>query len=93
MFSRGELDAAFPVSAVEFLNILQEVSTFFAIQTKIVAPRGGSTMRDSKIALVCVMKEHLNRGAFYLVLLIGICLIPLHSRSERSGALPQTSSL
>ena len=50
-------------------------------------------MRDSKIALVCVMKEHLNRGAFYLVLLIGICLIPLHSRSERSGALPQTSSL
>src|SRR5207248_2434759 len=36
---------------------------------------GGSTMRDSKTALVCV-KEHLNRGAFYLVLLIGICLIP-----------------
>src|SRR5882757_11369902 len=33
-------------------------------------------MRDSKKALACVVKEHLNRGAFYLVLLIGICLIP-----------------
>src|SRR5437763_13643097 len=33
-------------------------------------------MRDSKTALACVVKEHLNRGAFYLVLLIGICLIP-----------------
>src|SRR5437762_12051569 len=53
----------------------QEVSTFFTIPIKIDAPRGGSTMRDSKTALVCV-KEHLNRGAFYLVLLIGICLIP-----------------
>jgi hypothetical protein len=66
MFFRGELDAALPVSAVEFLNTLQKVSTFFVIQTKIVAPRGGSTMRDSKTALACVVKEHLNRGAFYL---------------------------
>jgi hypothetical protein len=61
---------------VKFLNILQEVSTFFTIPTKIDAPRRGSTMRDSKTALACVVKEHLNRGAFYLVLLIGICLIP-----------------
>jgi hypothetical protein len=36
MFFNGELDAAFPLSVVEFLSILQEVSTFFAIQTKIV---------------------------------------------------------
>jgi hypothetical protein len=33
-------------------------------------------MRDSKTALACVVKEHRSRGAFYLVLLIGICLIP-----------------
>src|SRR5437016_5190789 len=54
----------------------QKVSTFFTIPIKIDAPRGGSTMRNSKTALACVVKEHLNRGAFYLVLLIGICLIP-----------------
>ena len=42
-------------------------------------------MRDSKTALACVVKEHLNRGAFYLVLLIGICLIPfaLAQRTNR----------
>jgi hypothetical protein len=33
-------------------------------------------MRASKTALACVVKEHLNRGAFYLALLIDICLIP-----------------
>lgn len=33
-------------------------------------------MGDRKTALACVVKAHLNRGAFYLVLLIGICLIP-----------------
>jgi hypothetical protein len=32
-------------------------------------------MRDSKTALACVVKEHRSRGAFYLVLLVGICLI------------------
>ena len=76
MFFDGECDAAFPPGAVKFLNTLQEVSTFFTIPIKIGAPQGGSTMRDSKTALACVVKEHLNRGAFYLVLLIGICLIP-----------------
>src|SRR6266705_2085399 len=76
MFFDGECDAAFPPGAVKFLNTLQEVSTFFTIPIKIGAPRGGSSMRDSKTALACVVKEHLNRGAFYLVLLIGICLIP-----------------
>src|SRR6266436_4314564 len=76
MFFDGECDAAFPPGAVKFLNTLQEVSTFFTIPIKIGGPRGGSTMRDSKTALACVLKEHLNRGAFYLVLLIGICPIP-----------------
>src|SRR6266853_4626871 len=76
MFFDGECDAAFPPGAVKFLNTLQEVSTFFTIPIKIGAPQGDSTMRDSKTALACVVKEHLNRGAFYLVLLIGICLIP-----------------
>jgi hypothetical protein len=33
-------------------------------------------MRGSKAALTCILKAHLNRGAFYLLLLIGICLIP-----------------
>jgi hypothetical protein len=42
-------------------------------------------MRDTKTALACVVKEHLNRGALYLVLLIGICLIPsaLPQRTDR----------
>jgi len=72
MFFDGECDAAFPPGAVKFLNTLQEVSTFFTITIKIGAPRGGSTMGDSKTALACVVKAHINRGAFYLVLLIGI---------------------
>src|SRR5882762_8597892 len=76
MFFHGDVDAAFPPSAVKFLNTLQEVSTFFTITIQIGAPRGGSTMGDSKTALAYVVKAHLNRGAFYLVLLIGICLIP-----------------
>src|SRR5438552_14167856 len=38
--------------------------------------RGGSTMRDSKTALIYAVKERLNRGAFYLALLVDICLIP-----------------
>ena len=33
-------------------------------------------MRDSKTALLFVVKEHLNRGVFYLVVLIGTFLIP-----------------
>jgi len=33
-------------------------------------------MRDSKPGLTRAVKAHLNRGAFYLLLLIGICLIP-----------------
>ena len=33
-------------------------------------------MRDSKTALACILKGHLNRGAFYLVLLIVIFPIP-----------------
>jgi predicted outer membrane repeat protein len=32
--------------------------------------------QDSDTAWVRIAKEHLNRGAFYLLLLIGICLIP-----------------
>jgi hypothetical protein len=88
MFFHGELDAAFPLSAVEFFNTLQEVSTFFVTQTKIDAPRGGSTMRDSKAALACILKGHLNRGAFYLVLLIAICLIPLALAQRRTWRPP-----
>src|SRR5438132_7944926 len=45
-------------------------------------------MRDSKTALVCV-KEHLNRGAFYLVLLIGICLIPFALAQRTTRRAPQ----
>ena len=33
-------------------------------------------MKDSKSGLARTVKAHFNRGAFYLVLLIGICLIP-----------------
>src|SRR5712672_2151129 len=33
-------------------------------------------MRDSKPGLTRAVKAHLNRDAFYLLLLIGICLIP-----------------
>ncbi len=89
MFFDGECDAAFPPGAVKFLNTLQEVSTFFTIPIKIGAPRGGSSMRDSKTALACVVKEHLNRGAFYLVLLIGICLIPFALAQRTTRRAPQ----
>src|SRR5437879_6455549 len=89
MFFHGECDAAFPPGAVKFLNTLQEVSTFFTIPIKIGAPQGGSTMRDSKTALACVVKEHLNRGAFYLVLLIGICLIPFALAQRTTRRAPQ----
>jgi hypothetical protein len=33
-------------------------------------------MRDCKTALACILKGHFNRGTFWLVLFIGICLIP-----------------
>jgi hypothetical protein len=33
-------------------------------------------MRDSKTALACVVKEHLNRSVFYVVFFIGIWLMP-----------------
>jgi hypothetical protein len=33
-------------------------------------------VKHSKTAFACILKGHLNRGAFFLVLLIGICLIP-----------------
>ena len=89
MFFHGERDAAFPPGAVKSLNTLQEVSTFFTIPIKIGAPQGGSTMRDSKTALACVVKEHLNRGAFYLVLLIGICLIPFALAQRTTRRAPQ----
>ena len=46
-------------------------------------------MRDSKTALACVVKEHLNRGAFYLVLLIGICLIPFALAQRTTRRAPQ----
>src|SRR5438094_757746 len=89
MFFHGECDAAFPPGAVKFLNTLQEVSTFFTIPIKIGAPQGGSTMRDSKTALACVVKEHLNRGAFYLVLLIGVCRIPVALAQRTTRRAPQ----
>jgi hypothetical protein len=38
MFFHSEFDAAFLLTGVEFLNILQNVSTFFTIQIKIGAP-------------------------------------------------------
>ncbi len=34
-------------------------------------------MKHSKTAFACVLKGHLNRGAFFLVVLIGVCLIPV----------------
>src|SRR5438552_7989859 len=58
------------------LTFYKKSRHFLRSKQKSSLHEGGSTMRNSKIALVCVVKEHLNRGAFYLVLLIGICLIP-----------------
>ena len=46
-------------------------------------------MRDSKTALACVVKEHLHRGAFYLVLLIGICLMPFTLAQRTTRRAPQ----
>src|SRR2546423_13801811 len=65
-----------PPGRPAFSQEKQRISTFVCNLHKIAPPRGGLTMRDSKIALICAVKERLNRGAFYLVLLTGICLIP-----------------
>src|SRR5438034_11346686 len=45
-------------------------------------------MKDSKSALACVVKAHLNRGAFYLFLFVGICLIPFALAQRKTRRAP-----
>src|SRR5436309_14375912 len=72
------LDAAFVVERCDSLKHSEKLSTFCCDLNKIGAPRADAIMRqrDSRVGWARIVKEHFTGAAIYLVLLIGICLIP-----------------
>ena len=64
----------------------KKVSTFLGLPITIGAPLASED--SMKRQLNPNLKAHLNRGAFYLVLLIGICLIPFALAQRTSRRAP-----